>query len=59
MPNTSFLQRFLQVQLTLNKGEFADGSNSKIIDSLAMTASVEKLGLLDMMLRGEKPLLER
>lgn len=44
MPNTSFLQRFLQVQLTLNKGEFADGSNSKIIDSLAMTASVEKLG---------------
>lgn len=44
MPNTSFLQRFLQVQLTLNSGEFADGSNSKIIDSLAMTASIEKLG---------------
>lgn len=44
MSNISFLQRFLRVQITLNKGEFADGSNSKIIDSLAMTAKVEKLG---------------
>ena len=44
MPNTSFLQRFLQVQLTLNKGEFADGKNSKIIDNLAISAKIEKLG---------------
>lgn len=41
---TSFIKRKLQVQLTLKKGAFADGSNSKIITDLAMTASVEKLG---------------
>ena len=44
MQNTSFIQRKLQVQLTLKSGAFADGSNAKIISDLAMTASVEKLG---------------
>lgn len=44
MPNTSFIRRKMQVHLTLRAGTFADGSNSKIISDLAMSASVEKLG---------------
>lgn len=42
--NTSFLKRRLQIYLTLKKGAFADGSNSKVITDLAMTADIEKLG---------------
>lgn len=44
MSGESFRKRKLQVQLTLRAGTFADGSNSKIITDLAMTATVEKLG---------------
>lgn len=39
-----FNQKKLQIQLTLKKGTFKDGANSKIIKDLSMTASVEKLG---------------
>lgn len=41
--NTSFLRRQLRVQITLYKGEFADGSNTKIIENLATTCSIQKL----------------
>lgn len=42
-----FSQKKLQIQLTLNKGTFKGGGNSKIIKDLSMTASVEKLGAPD------------
>lgn len=44
MPNTSFKPHRLQVHLTLRKGTFADGSNSKIVTDLPMSVTVEKLG---------------
>lgn len=43
MPNTSFIQRRLQVRLTLAKGSFGSG-NTVVIDNHAMRVSVEKLG---------------
>ena len=39
-----FSQKRMSVQLTLRQGEFKSGGNSKIINDLAMTATVEKLG---------------
>lgn len=44
MPNTSFIPRRLRVSLTLNKGQFAGGGNTKVITDLAMRCTVEKLG---------------
>lgn len=43
MPNTSFIQRRLQVRLTLAKESFGSG-NTVVIDNHAMRVSVEKLG---------------
>ncbi len=43
MPNTSFIKRRMQVNLTLNKGSFGSG-NSKVITDLPIKASIEKLG---------------
>jgi len=44
MPNTSFIKRRMQINLTLNAGSFGDGGNSKVITDLAMKATIEKLG---------------
>lgn len=41
--NTSFIKRRLRMQITLYKGEFKDGSNTKIIDNLSMSCSIQKL----------------
>ena len=46
--NTSFLTRQLEVRLTLQKGQFADGSNTKVINQLAINCTVDKLGFPEM-----------
>lgn len=44
MANTSFIKRRMQVNLTLNSGEFEGGGNSKVVTDLAIKATIEKLG---------------
>ena len=43
MINTSFVRRQLRVVIQLYKGEFEDGGNTKTIEDLAMTCSIQKL----------------
>ena len=45
--HTSFLQREIEVRIVLSKGQFKDGGNTKIINGLATTVSVEKLAWPD------------
>lgn len=44
MSNTSFIKRRLEIRLTLGEGEFIEGSNTKVINELAIKANIEKLG---------------
>lgn len=43
MINTSFVRRQLRIVIQLYKGEFEDGGNTKTIEDLAMTCSIQKL----------------
>lgn len=36
MANTSFIKRRMQVNLTLNSGEFEGGGNSKVVTDLVL-----------------------
>lgn len=47
MENTSYTQKIIEIRITLGKGSFAGGGNTKIINGLGVEVSVEKPGLPD------------
>lgn len=47
MANTSYTKKIIELRITLGKGSFAGGGNTKIISGLGVEANVEKPGLPD------------
>lgn len=44
MADASFVQRLLEVHVTLRAGQFADGSNTKIVTGIPIKAHIDKTG---------------